>query len=161
MADTSGIHTTAFETDSFTLTRLEVVSVIGAAVVLGSLVLPWASGFGNSVSGFAYTWLSPVFVVGAGLAIGLAVPSPYSRVRYTLLTLVGVLHASIGVILLLGMQAGTKGIGVLVFTLGGLLVTSGGYGSLIREMSPYRATALVCAMSLIVLVAGIVGVQSL
>lgn len=161
MTDTSDLHTTAFETNSFTLTRLDVVAVIGAVVVLGSLVLPWASGFGNSVSGFAYTWLSPAFVVGAGLAIALAVPTPYSRVRHALLALVGVLHAAIGVILLLGMPPGTKGIGVLVFTLGGLLVTAGGYGSLVREMTVNRATALVCAMSLIVLVVGIVGVQSL
>lgn len=160
MTDATELHTTAFETDSFTVTRLEGATVIGAVLVLASLVLPWASGLGGSASGFTFT-LSPAFVVGAGLALALAVPDPYSRIRYALIALVGVLLAAVGVILILGMPPGTTGIGVIVFTLGGLFVAAGGYGSLVREMSTYRATALVCVGSLIALVVGIVGVQSL
>lgn len=161
MTDTSELHTTAFETDSFRLTRLETASVVGAILVIGSLVLPWVGGMAESVSGFEFTRFVPAFVIGAGLAIALAIPDPYPRVRYALLALVGVVLAAVGTILILGMPAGTTGIGVIVFTLGGLLVAAGGYGSLVRETSTYRATALVCVGSLIVLVVGIVGVQSL
>lgn len=159
MADTTEVHTTAVETDAFRLTRLEAASVVGAVLILASLVLPWTSGLVGSASGFEFTWLSPVFVVGAVLAAALAIPDPYSRVRYALVALVGVTHAAMGVILLLGMPPGTTGIGVIIFTLGGGLVAAGGYGPLVRETSTYRATAIVCIGSLLALVIGIVLVQ--
>lgn len=159
MTDTTELHTAAFETDSVTLTRLEIASIVGAVLILGSLVLPWMSGLVGSASGFEFTWLSPMFVVGALLTLALAIPRPYPRLRYALIALVGVTHAAIGVILLLGMPAGTTGIGVIVFALGGILVAAGGYGPLVRETTTYRATAIVCLGSLLALVVGIVLVQ--
>lgn len=101
------------------------------------------------------------FVVGAILTLVLASLDGYGRVRYALIALVGVTHAAMGVVLLLGMPPGTTGIGVLVFTLGGLVVATGGYGSLVRETSRYRAPALVCLGSLLALVVGLVLVQSM
>lgn len=158
MTDTRELHTTAFETDAFRLTRLETASVVGAVLIIVSFVLPWVGGMADSVSGFEFSWFSPALFAGALLAIALAVPDRFSRVRYTLLALVGVVHASIGVILLLGMPAGTTGIGVVVFLLGGGLVAAGGYGSLVRETTTYRATAIVCLGSLFALTAGLIAV---
>ena len=161
MTDTKGAHSMAFETDAFSLTRLEAATVIGAVVAVVSLALPWVSGLGLSVSGFAYTWLSPAFVGGAGLVAALAVLDGYVRLRYAVIALVGVALAAIGIITILGIPSlgRSAGIGVFVFTLGGLLVTTGGYGSLVREMSTMKATAIVCAGSVAVLTAGIVLVQ--
>lgn len=158
MTDTTELNTTAYATDAFRLTRLETASIVGAVLIVGSLVLPWTGGMAESVSGFEFSWASPAFVVGAGLAVVLAVPDRFTRVRYTLLALVGVVHASIGVILLLGMPAGTIGIGVVVFLLGGGLIAAGGYGSLVRETTTYRATAIVCVLSLFALTAGLIAV---
>lgn len=156
MADTNDVHTLAFETDAFSLTRLEVAAVVGAGLVLVSLVLPWTSGFAGGVSGLAFTWLSPAFVAGGVLALLLSVLDGYTRIRYAMLALVGVTSAAVGVVLLLGMPPGTTGVGVLAFGLGGLLVASGGYGSLVRVMSTYRATAVVCIGSLLTLTIGVV-----
>lgn len=160
MTRTNGLRTIAFETDSFSLTRLEVTAVAGAALLLVSMVLPWTSGLAGSQSGFAFTWLSPTFVVGAALVLALAMLNGFSRLRYVVLSLVGVTHAAVGVILILGLPPGAMGLGVLVFALGGTLVAAGGYGSLVREMSTYLATAIVCLGSLLVLVVGIVLVQT-
>ena len=161
MSGTTDVYPIVLETDAFSLTRLEAATVIGAVVAVVGLVLPWVSGLGLSVSGFAYTWLSPAFVGGAGLAAALAVPDGYVRLRYAVIALVGVALAAIGIIMVLGIPSlgRSAGIGVFVFTLGGLLVTTGGYGSLVREMSTMKATAIVCAGSVAVLTAGLILVQ--
>ena len=161
MSETTDLHTVAVDAGGLILTRLETATVIGSVLTILSLVLPWASGLSGSVSGFEFTWLSPGFVAAAVIAIALAVFDPYSRIRYAITAIIGVALAAIGIILLLGVSsyAVSAGVGLVVFTVGGLLVTGGGYSALIRETSTMKATGVVCAGALAVLVVGIVAAQ--
>jgi len=161
MSETTDLHTVAVDVGGLTLTRLETATVIGSVLSIISLVLPWASGLSGPVLGFEFTWLSPGFVAAAVIAIALAVFDPHSRIRYAITAIIGVALAAIGVILLLGVSSYAiyAGVGLVVFVIGGLLVTAGGYTALIRETSTMKATGVVCAGALAVLVVGIVAAQ--
>lgn len=161
MSNASDVHTVLYRTGRVSLTRLEVAAIAGALLAVVSLALPWVKGFTRSATGFEYTWMAPGFVVAAALAIGLAIPAAYRRVRYAGIALIGVLLAAIGVILVLGIPSlgASVGFGLLLFVLGGLLVTGGGYTALVRETSTMKATAFVCVGSLVVLLVGIIAMN--
>lgn len=140
---------------SLSLTRLESVAVGGAALALASLPLPWHQSLLGSVSGFQATWLSPAFVAGALVTGAVALPDGYDRLRYATISLVGVLLSVIGIFFALGLRSlgGSVALGLVLFVLSGLLVAYGGYASLTRAASTLKATAVVCAGSLVVVVA--------
>lgn len=161
MSETMEGDRVAFDRRGVTLTRLEATTALGGVLVIVSLLLPWASTFDRSVSGLEYTWAWPGFVVAAAVVIVLSLPEAHPRVRNVVVTLVGVVLASLGIILLLGMRMGlTAGIGLLLFTLAGGLVTGGGYVTLVRDLSAIRATAVLCVVSLVVLVVGLLAINA-
>jgi len=137
------------DTDSITLSRVEAAAVLGAALVLVSMPLPWVGGMARGTPGYAYGAVSPLLAVGGLLCTIFAVTDPYPRTRYALLSLVGVTQTAWGVILVLGIPTGGLGLGVPVFILGGLLIASGGYIALRRETSTLKATTVVCGGGLI------------
>lgn len=162
MSEAMDGYTVVFERNGLALTRLEVTTIAGSVLAIVSLFLPWVTGLMGTLSGLEYTWMAPGFVVAAAFTIVLAIPSAYRRVRAGLVALAGVLLASIGIIVLLGLPslgAGT-GVGLYVFVLAGLLVTIGGYATLVRETSTLKATAVVCVSSLLVLVVGLLAINA-
>lgn len=159
MAETMDGHGVAFERYGVSLTRLDLTTIAGGGLAIASLLLPWATVPGSSVSGLEYTWAAPGFAAVAVVSIVLALPSTFPRTRHLVVTLLGVFLALIGIVLLLGMQFGLKpGIGLLVFAVAGFLVTGGGYTALIRETSALKGTAILCGTTLIVVVVGLLAI---